>query len=134
MKVLKDWAQADRDAYEKLCDRRGCHCFISAPCNCCTHPGHPLNQEEDEFWDEVFDLDEACDKAVERLSKEIDLSYEQHKLGLFRAGWRATMGMLCRHNGWDFDELMATCSEDQVDEYVLFHGDNKKCLTQQRCV
>lgn len=42
---LTDEAQAERWAFEEL---GGCSCFNGcAPCSHCTHPGNPLNQEED---------------------------------------------------------------------------------------
>ena len=97
MKVLKDWAQADRDAFERLRDRRGCTCFISAPCVCCMHPGHPLNQEEDDFWKEVFDLDEACEKAMERIKRQIDTSVRMHLGRSESLGWWAGVDMHARH-------------------------------------
>lgn len=48
-------AQADRDDFETNVAVRGCTCFISAPCSFCTHPGNPLCQEDDEFYEEVSD-------------------------------------------------------------------------------
>lgn len=51
-KVLRPWAQYDRDQFDDQYTDRGigCTCFISPPCGYCTHPGHPLSQEDDEFW------------------------------------------------------------------------------------
>lgn len=51
---LKDWAVADREAFESKDEYgrfsdRGCVCFTGcAPCSWCTHPGNPLNQNEDD--------------------------------------------------------------------------------------
>jgi len=98
MQVLKDWAQADRDAYERLCEHRGCTCFISAPCVCCTHPGNPLNQESDnECWEEVFDLDEACEKAMERIKRQIDASVQRHIDEGRELAYTIGCGMYVRH-------------------------------------
>lgn len=49
-------AQADRDDFKRA-ERElgGCSCHISPPCGHCTHPGNPMNQEDDEFWEEVAD-------------------------------------------------------------------------------
>ncbi len=41
-------AQADRDDFDADTAACGCTCFISPPCGFCTHPGNPLNQDEDE--------------------------------------------------------------------------------------
>jgi hypothetical protein len=47
-------AQADRDAFERDYDGGNCSCHLSPPCGSCTHPGNPLNQDEDEScWIEV---------------------------------------------------------------------------------
>lgn len=48
-RVLTPGAQAERDDFERRYgDDGNCSCFISPPCGSCTHPGHPLNQEEDD--------------------------------------------------------------------------------------
>jgi hypothetical protein len=47
-RVLTQDAENDRAAFEAAGYRMGgCTCFISPPCGYCTHPGNPLNQEED---------------------------------------------------------------------------------------
>lgn len=48
-------AQDERDDYESYRQEYGgCSCHINPPCGACTHPGHPLNQEEDDScWQEV---------------------------------------------------------------------------------
>ena len=43
-------AQAERDYFRSEYRDRGCTCFISPPCSHCTHPGNPLNQEEDDCY------------------------------------------------------------------------------------
>lgn len=49
---LKDFAEKDREDFDDYYGDRGCACFISAPCGCCTHPGNPLNQaEDDDCWE-----------------------------------------------------------------------------------
>jgi hypothetical protein len=49
-RVLTAEAQADRDDFDR--DDGGCSCHISPPCGYCTHPGNPLNQEDDDCWTE----------------------------------------------------------------------------------
>ena len=58
MRVLTEEADKDRAEFESACDGMGggCSCHINPPCGWCTHPGNPLNQEEDdECWIEVED-------------------------------------------------------------------------------
>ena len=64
MRRLTEAAQTDRDAYERLGDRLGCSCHISPPCTVCTHPGNPLNQEDESFWEEAYTKDEALAYAI----------------------------------------------------------------------
>lgn len=53
-RILKPEHQADRDDFvAKTYDGGGCSCHISPPCGWCTHPGNPLNQEEDKFYEEI---------------------------------------------------------------------------------
>lgn len=54
VRVLTDEAEAEAaDFYMEYGDS-GCTCFICPPCSSCTHPGNPLNQENDETaWREV---------------------------------------------------------------------------------
>lgn len=68
--VLTDDAQADRDEFNSY-DYGGCSCFISPPCNFCTHPGNPTNQDDfDECW--KFESVEAQLEALrETLHKQI---------------------------------------------------------------
>ena len=45
---LTPGAQVERDAFEAYYGTGGdCSCHMSPPCGSCTHPGNPLNQEED---------------------------------------------------------------------------------------
>lgn len=53
IRVLTPEAQADRDSFEADVRDYGCTCFIAPPCGFCTHPGNPLNQEDDEFYQEI---------------------------------------------------------------------------------
>ena len=54
MKILTPDAQKDRDEFNRMYADDGCRCFISPPCNRCTHPGNPDNQDEDsEAWQEI---------------------------------------------------------------------------------
>ena len=49
---LTDAAWLDRDAFDLRDD--GCSCHINPPCDYCTDPGNPANQEEDdECWEPV---------------------------------------------------------------------------------
>lgn len=50
-RVLTPEAQADRDDFDA--EDGCCSCHISPPCGYCTHPGNPLNQEDDSCWMEV---------------------------------------------------------------------------------
>ena len=52
-KQLTEQAENDRAEFEANYAYRGCTCFQVAPCGYCTHPGNPLNQEEDETAWEV---------------------------------------------------------------------------------
>lgn len=50
---LTQEAQDERDDYERyLREYGGCSCHISPPCGACTHPGNPLNREDDSCWQE----------------------------------------------------------------------------------
>jgi hypothetical protein len=52
---LTEDAQAERDQFEREYGYDGnCSCHLSPPCGSCTHPGNPLNQDEDDScWTEV---------------------------------------------------------------------------------
>jgi hypothetical protein len=46
---LTEAAQAERDDFVAAHGSEGnCSCFIFPPCGCCTHPGNPRNQAEDD--------------------------------------------------------------------------------------
>lgn len=45
-RVLTPEAEADRAAFER--EGNCCSCHVSPPCSSCTHPGNPLNQDEDD--------------------------------------------------------------------------------------
>ncbi len=47
-RVLTDEAQADRDDFDS--EDSGCSCHTNPPCGHCTHPGNPLNQDDDSCW------------------------------------------------------------------------------------
>ncbi|HYG24454.1 MAG TPA: hypothetical protein VEH04_16875 [Verrucomicrobiae bacterium] len=52
-KRLTKEAQIERDDFTGLYGEGNCSCHLSPPCNSCTHPGNPRNQEEDEAcWEE----------------------------------------------------------------------------------
>lgn len=46
--ILTPAAERDRSDFVMEYEDLGCTCFISPPCCYCTHPGNPLNQEEDD--------------------------------------------------------------------------------------
>ena len=47
-------AQEDRDDFFRLYPwGSGCLCHIMPPCTYCTHPGNPMNQEDDQFWEDI---------------------------------------------------------------------------------
>lgn len=49
-------AQEDRAEFERYADHHGCSCHLTPPCDYCTHPGNPLNQnEDDDAWEDVPD-------------------------------------------------------------------------------
>ena len=78
-KELKAWAEAERYQFMGLEDR-GCVCWTGcAPCSYCVHPGNPRNQEEDEdAWQEVFDLDELVAAARKVVADSIEASAAKH--------------------------------------------------------
>lgn len=45
-------AQAEDDRAEFEAENSGCYCHVCAPCGHCTHPGNPLNQEDESCWEE----------------------------------------------------------------------------------
>lgn len=48
---LSDEWEAEADDFRRVHGDRGCACFLSPPCNHCTHPGNPLNLDETpEAW------------------------------------------------------------------------------------
>lgn len=47
-RVLTPEAEDKYLEWGKLFDSVGCTCWRSAPCVCCSHPGHPANLEGDE--------------------------------------------------------------------------------------
>lgn len=54
MRILTEEAQADRDEFDNYATNYCCSCHINPPCHYCTHPGNPLNQEDDEScWKQV---------------------------------------------------------------------------------
>jgi hypothetical protein len=61
-KVLTPEAEAERAYFEREYGRDGnCSCHISPPCDCCIHPGNPLNQAEDEnCWVDDTPIDQGA--------------------------------------------------------------------------
>lgn len=56
---LTDEAEAESDDFRRVYGDGSCSCFISPPCGCCTHPGNPLNlEEDDDAWVMGFEGDQ----------------------------------------------------------------------------
>lgn len=47
-RTLTPEAEAERARWKSSYGDRGCSCHISPPCGSCTHPGNPINQDEDD--------------------------------------------------------------------------------------
>ena len=81
-RILTPEAEAERDDFERVHERRGCYCHISAPCGHCTHPGHPLALAEDETawtWASWHDmLDDLTDKARAAVADTIEKAAKRH--------------------------------------------------------
>ena len=69
MRRLTEAAQAERDAFERLNSTYGCSCHSMPPCSVCTHPGNPLNQEDDSNWEYAYTKDEALWYAICQLRR-----------------------------------------------------------------
>lgn len=63
---LTEEAEADRADFIREYRGGNCSCHLSLPCGSCTHPGNPLNQEDDEFYvaDEPAQSDFAKSRPV----------------------------------------------------------------------
>lgn len=48
VRMLTEDADAERGEFNSQYDGGNCSCHISPPCGSCTHPGNPMNQDEDE--------------------------------------------------------------------------------------
>lgn len=56
---LTDEAEAEADDFRRVHGDGNCSCHISPPCSSCTHPGNPLNLEEDgDAWVMGFEGDQ----------------------------------------------------------------------------
>lgn len=72
MRVLTEEGEQLAYLFRREQGDRGCTCFISPPCGHCMHEGNPLNlSENSEYWQDVWDLDEACEQARENIKKFI---------------------------------------------------------------
>lgn len=61
IRQLTEEAEAERHEFERDYGNQGCTCFLSPPCSFCTHPGNPMNQnEDDECW-ETAEYEEYVD-------------------------------------------------------------------------
>lgn len=61
VRQLTEEAEAERREFDSHYGLRGCSCFISPPCSFCTHPGNPMNQDEDEECWETVEYEEFMD-------------------------------------------------------------------------
>ena len=52
MRRLTEAAQDERDDFDIHYKNQGCQCCIRPPCNFCTHPGNPMNQDDDSCWED----------------------------------------------------------------------------------
>lgn len=59
VRVLTEEAQGERDEFDSVYDGGSCSCHISPPCGSCTHPGNPMNQDEDDSAWRMVPEDEA---------------------------------------------------------------------------
>lgn len=92
MRVLTEEAENERASFESEFGNKGCTCFISPPCSFCTHPGNPLNQDNDDTaWEDVDlvcvdnkGIEDKFDEGVEYVvedSDEKDFVYAYDKNG-----------------------------------------------------
>ena len=58
-RVLTPEAESERQDFEaEYGFDKNCSCHISPPCGSCTHPGNPINQDEDDTaWIYISDED-----------------------------------------------------------------------------
>lgn len=66
---LTQAAEDDRANFDREYSDSGCTCFISPPCSHCTHPGNPLNQEDDDCWEPdepAFDIMQSIRDMIGR--------------------------------------------------------------------
>lgn len=76
-RTLKPWAQAEADDFHRWHGDGNCSCHISPPCCSCTHPGNPLNlEEDDDAWE--FSLDYEVHQAMRRIGYHIEREAERH--------------------------------------------------------
>ncbi len=61
VRQLTENAEAERCEFDTHYGGQGCTCFLSPPCSHCTHPGNPMNQEENEDCWETVEYEEFVD-------------------------------------------------------------------------
>jgi hypothetical protein len=131
MRVLTEAAQNDRDAFERYTNLTGCSCHISPPCGYCTHPGNPMNQEEDEScWKVSYTKDEALWYSIcqmRRAARVLDL--EAIRVGglivtnpEFKKIYDAVTGRLKDLVNWRQEDVVRTT----VEETLAFLGGREK--------
>lgn len=87
-KKLTEDAQKDRDAFMFDLDGGNCSCHLSAPCTSCLHPGNPLNQDDDSFYEPMTSNEQngwagkAAIEVMDRMEKEVEHDATQWN-GLF---------------------------------------------------
>lgn len=83
---LLPWAQKEAESFQNAFEDHSCTCFLSAPCNFCTHPGNPMNLEETEdAWGTTSEVMLA--EAYEWMPDFINRLAAQH-LKEMRESWK----------------------------------------------
>lgn len=104
-RILTPDAKAERDEFEATSP--GCYCHTGcAPCGHCTHPGNPLNQEDDSCWQEVgpelvkVSTDELIGKALDHAVAIAEGMYIHTPPGLKFEYWYKDGRCVCSRAGW----------------------------------
>lgn len=78
--VMTQAADDDRHDFMREFGSEGsCSCFISPPCNSCTHPGNPRNQEEDDECWEPEDFSERIAFRIEKVRRDLHSKIDRMK-------------------------------------------------------
>jgi hypothetical protein len=77
--VLTAEAESDRADFHREFGSGNCSCFISPPCLSCTHPGNPINQEENEWCWEPEDFSARIEHRLEQARRAIHQTIDRIK-------------------------------------------------------